>query len=152
MKTLMYILTAILLVSCDNIYEFQTVEITTIASGSLFGITETSINKQCIVIASNAEWQACKQEMNAVCDVSGYFTTTYIDFSKNEIIAAFGQKETAGSCNLITLDAVEGESVMYVHVRYHNGVSRTGLNYSQSFAIVTIPKTDKVIQINTVVD
>ena len=59
MKTLMYILTAILLVSCDdNMYEFQTVEITTIASGSLFGITETSINKQCIIIASDAEWQA----------------------------------------------------------------------------------------------
>lgn len=153
MKTLMYILIAILLVSCDdNMYEFQTVEITTIASGSLFGITETSINKQCIIIASDAEWQACKKEMNAVCDVSGYFTTTYIDFSKNEIIAAFGQKEIAGSYNLITLDAVEGESMVYIHVRYHDGVSRTGLNYSQSFVIMTIPKTDKAIQINTVVD
>jgi hypothetical protein len=149
MKAFVSLLTILLLIGCDNVEEFKSLKMTTIANGNLYGTTTSPITKQCVVITSDSEWQTYLAEMNSVCDVTSYFQNTTIDFSQNEIIVAFDQARPMSSSNAISIDAVESDSKIYIHAKYKETISGTIINaYYQPFLVMSISKTDKSIQIN----
>lgn len=128
----------------EEVFESIQVEFTEISLGSLNGSGFHNIDRSELVIDNLADWQALKDRMDTVNDVTSRFNEDNLDFTQELIIAVITEvKNIVYSVEIISV--IEELNSMTVH--YQETPSML-LSSSQPFHIIRIPRTTKLIQFN----
>jgi PrcB C-terminal len=123
----------------------NSIVLTQIGQGNLFGNGQENISKQNLVILDDNTWRNLQSKMNAVNNVSDEFTETNIDFTKFTVIASFDEVKTSGGYSIDITKITEGESNIFVTVKNISNDGNATTVMTQPYDIAKIPKTYKSI-------
>ncbi|GAB4165272.1 MAG: hypothetical protein Tsb0033_26980 [Winogradskyella sp.] len=150
MKTKILLLFILLgfLNSCnsDNGSENQIVEVNfeDIGNNVLFGNGVEGINQGNYIITNQTDWQALKDQMNAVNNTTDNFNDTNINFENDFVIGVFLDVRDSG-WQVEIIEVLENENSILITTE-ENPSTITVI--TQAFHIIKIPKTEKDIVFN----
>lgn len=132
----------------DPLLEQQQVDFSTVGKSVLYGAGEEGIEMGNLVIRTSDEWEALKNQLDAVNNVTYNFEGEPVDFGEYILIACFDEVRPHGGYDLKIKNITESETKIEVTIRL---IQPTGENTSvmiQPFQIVQIPITVKEIVFN----
>ncbi|WP_168155236.1 protease complex subunit PrcB family protein [Mangrovimonas xylaniphaga] len=116
----------------------------TIGEGSLYGNGDEGIPKQQIIINTEAEWHALKEQMDSVNTVSQQFTHKDVDFKTHQVIAVFENVKTTGGYHIdLNLETSKTQRTITVTTKAPEGMATTVM--TQPFKIMAIPRMETPI-------
>ncbi len=115
-----------------------------IAEGNLYGNGDEGIPKQQLIIETEAEWHALKEQMDRVNHVSEQFTLKDINFKTYQVIAVFENVKTTGGYHInIDLETTKTQRTVTVTTKAPEGMATTVM--TQPFKIMAIPRMETPI-------
>ncbi len=148
MKTLILILSILVVTSCGSDDDNQTAQstpitFTEIGKGSLYGNGSEGISQSNLVITNESDWQNLIDQMNSYNNnVSNLFSETNIDFQSYIVIAVF--LEVNGFLQYVEITNINeyDRNILVSKTQIDTALS----TISQPFHIVKIPITEKPIE------
>ncbi|WP_171971856.1 protease complex subunit PrcB family protein [Mangrovimonas sp. DI 80] len=115
-----------------------------IAEGNLYGNGDEGIPKQQIIINTEAEWHALKEQMDRVNPVSEQFTQKDVNFNIYQVIAVFESVKTTGGYRIdLNLETTQTQRTITVNTKAPEGMATMVM--TQPFKIMAIPRMDTPI-------
>ncbi|OMP31193.1 hypothetical protein BKM32_09030 [Mangrovimonas sp. DI 80] len=122
----------------------QNMEPFIIAEGNLYGNGDEGIPKQQIIINTEAEWHALKEQMDRVNPVSEQFTQKDVNFNIYQVIAVFESVKTTGGYRIdLNLETTQTQRTITVNTKAPEGMATMVM--TQPFKIMAIPRMDTPI-------
>jgi PrcB C-terminal len=137
-----------LFISCSNSddnSETPAVIATEIAQGDLMGNGEEGIEESRLLITNIGDWNALKNNMDSVNNVSEGFTETTIDFENYDVIAIFDGIKGYGGYAIAIDEITENEDNYIVSIVKTSPTGFVPAVMTQPFHIYKIPKTNKPV-------
>ena len=119
MNKLVLILFAAVFIGCSNSddnNETPALTATEISGGDLYGNGDEGIEESRLLITNVADWNALKDSMDSVNNVSEGFTETTIDFQNYDVIAIFDEIKGYGGHTIAIDEIVENEDNFIVSI------------------------------------
>lgn len=148
MNKLVLILFAAVFISCSNSddnNETPALTTTEISNGDLMGNGDEGIEESRLLITNTADWNALKNSMDSVNNVSGNFTETTIDFQNYDVIAIFDEIKGNGGYTIGIDEIAENEDNFIVSIVKTSPSGFATTVMTQPFHIYKIPKATKPV-------
>ena len=145
-----YIVFFSILLSCSSEEKEEIIEHEVLFKDSLFGDGREEIDEQNLIINDEVTWTALIEQMNFGDVIEGLpdiFPVIEVDFSQNQVIAAFDRVRSTGAYSIdIKILSQEEERLVKTIRTTPNGSAP--LEITQPFIIVQIPKEERPIVID----